>query len=236
MTKVVEHNHSNKKTKKKNNGALVVIISLVAIIAILLGLNSFLSSKNKNNSTIVEKVSDQGLILGKKDAKFRLVEYADFQCPACATFSPILNNVFKDINAKYGEGTLSLTYKYFPLISIHQNALLSAYSAEAAKNQNKFWEMHDILFANQDLWGSALDAKSKIEGYARDLGLDMAKFVIDRDSQTTKDIVNASLKEATKLSLNHTPTIFLNGEELTNIDASKESIEKIIENKINLNQ
>ena len=138
-----------------------------------------------------------------------------------------------NINSKYGSSTISLTFKYFPLVSIHSNALLSTYSAEAAKNQGKFWEMHDILFANIEEWGEARDAKSKIEGYARDMGLDMARFIQDRDSEVTKDIATNALREATKLALNHTPTIFLNGEELQNVPLSTEALQSIIEEKIN---
>ncbi len=233
MSNVVQHTHSPSKGKKKNNGALVVIISLLVIVGILFGLNSFLSSKNKKDTFLITKISDAGYTFGQQDAKFKLVEYADFQCPACSLFSPILHEVVNNINSKYGSSTISLTFKYFPLVSIHSNALLSTYSAEAAKNQSKFWEMHDILFANIEEWGEALDAKSKIEGYARDMGLDMAKFIQDRDSQNTKDIATNALREATKLGLNHTPTIFLNGEELQNVPLSADSLQNILEEKIN---
>ncbi|MEN9338560.1 MAG: hypothetical protein RI945_285 [Candidatus Parcubacteria bacterium] len=233
MSNVVQHSHSSLKSKKKNSGALVVIISLIAIVAILFGLNSYLSNKNKKDTSLISKVVDAGYTFGGQDAKFKLVEYADFQCPACAVFSPILHEVVNNINSKYGSSTLSLTFKYFPLVSIHSNALLSTYSVESAKNQGKFWEMHDILFARQDDWGEALDAKSKIDGYAKEIGLDMNKFLLDRDSQEVKDVATNALREATKLGLNHTPTIFLNGEELENISLSVEAVQKIIEEKIN---
>ncbi|MEI6352937.1 MAG: thioredoxin domain-containing protein [Candidatus Nomurabacteria bacterium] len=232
MSNVIQHSRGN-SSPKKSNGLLVIVISLVALVFVLFSLNYYLNKSTKKNSAVIEKVTDNRQTMGDPNAKLKLVEYADFQCPACARFSTIFPEVFKYINDKYGSSTLSLTYKYFPLVSIHQNALLSGDSAEAAKQQGKFWEMHDELFAKQDDWGEALDAKIKIEGYAKDMGLDMTKFVVDRDSQAAKDSVNAGLKESTQLQLDHTPTIFINGVEWSDISLTVPAMEKALEDKIN---
>lgn len=229
MSNVVTH---QRHEKNKNKSAAVVIVSIIAIIAILFGLNSVLTKKNKNNSVVVEKVSDSSYTMGDPNAKIKLIEYSDFQCPACKGFASVFPEVYSYINNKYGSSTLSLTYKYFPLISIHQNALLSAYSAEAARHQGKFWEMGAVLFEKQNDWENALDAKGKIEGYARDMGLDMAKFVQDRDSEETKNIVNAGLTEATKLGLDHTPFVFMNGMEMKDLRLDAKYIEGVIEAKL----
>lgn len=231
MSNIVTHSHGS-QNKKNSKSLLVVIVTLVIIMAALFGLNYFLSSKTKNNSSIVEKVTDNNYTMGDPNAKIKIVEYADFQCPACSVFSAVFPEVFNYINSKYGSSTLSITYKYFPLVSIHGNALLSAYSAEAAKNQGKFWEMNHKLFETQNDWAEALDAKSKIEGYARDMGLDMAKFIQDRDSEATKNTVNAGLLEATKLGLTHTPFVFMNGEEMVDLQLTADYIEKAIEGKL----
>ena len=235
MSNIIQHSHGNNsnKNKKNNGGLLVITISLLVIVLFLFGLNYFLNNDNKKNVSVIEKVVDNRYTMGDPNAKIKLVEYADFQCPACSQLSAVFPEVFNYINSKYGSSTLSLTYKYFPLIGIHKNALLSAYSVEASKEQGKFWQLHDVLFAKQSEWGEALDAKSKIEGYAKDLGIDMTKFVLDRDSQNTKDIVNAGLLEATKLQLSHTPTVFMNGEEMVDLSLSAPAIEKAIEDKIN---
>ncbi len=230
MSNIVTHSHGN---KKGSNSLKVVVVSLLVIMVLLFGLNFILSKQNKNSAEVVTKVGDARYTLGNPDAKIKLVEYSDFQCPACAQFAKIFPEVFNYINGKYGSSTLSLTYKYFPLVSIHKNALLSAYSAEAAKEQGKFWEMHDLLFGNQGDWGEALDAKAKMEEYAKNIGLDMAKFIADRDSKITKDIVSEALIEATKLELDHTPTVYMNGEEIKNLSLSAKDIEKIIEDKLN---
>lgn len=228
MVNVVTHN----KDKKKNNSAITIVVTLLVIVGLLIGLNKILNKNTKVNTAVVEKVLDSSYTLGSADAKIKLVEYADFQCPACAAFSSVFPQVYKDINSKYGSSTLSLTYKYFPLVSIHRNAILAAHSAEAARLQGKFWDIEPILFAKQDEWGETLDAKSKIEGYARDIGLDMAKFVTDRDAQQTEDTVNIALAEATKLGLDHTPTIFMNGVEMKDLQLSASYIEGVIENQL----
>lgn len=232
MSHIVTHSNGS-KNKKSSNGPIVIIVSLLSVVALLFGLNYFFSKQNKNNTESVTKVIDNRYTIGDQNAKIKLVEYADFQCPACAVFSSVFPEVFNYINEKYGSTTLSLTYKYFPLITIHKNALLSAYSVEAAKEQGKFWEMHDILFEKQSEWSEALDAKAKIEEYAKELGLDISKFITDRDSDIVKDTVNRALIEATRLELDHTPTIFMNGEEIKNMSLSAKDIEKIIEDKLN---
>lgn len=230
MSNIVTHSHGK---KKGSNSLLVVVVSLLAIIFLLFGLNFIISKQTKNSGEAITKVSDSRYTLGNPDAKIKLVEYSDFQCPACAQFSRVFPEVFNYINEKYGSSTLSFTYKYFPLVSIHKNALLSAYSAEAAKEQGKFWEMHDLLFGNQKDWAEALDAKVKIEEYAKNIGLDITKFIADRDSDTTKDLVNKALIEANRLKLDHTPTVYMNGEEMKNLSFSAKDIEKIIEDKLN---
>lgn len=232
MSNIVTHSHGA-QNKKGSNSLIVVVISLLVIVVLLFGLNFILSKQNTGNTEVITKVEDARYTLGNADAKIKLVEYADFQCPACSVFSKVFPEVITYINQKYGSSTLSLTYKYFPLVSIHQNALLSAYSVEAAKDQGKFWEMHDLVFEKQSDWSEALDAKSKLEGYAKSLGLDMTKFVTDRDSDVTKQIVDKALVEATKLQLDHTPDIYMNGVEIKNLSLTAKDIEKIIEDQLN---
>lgn len=135
MANVITH---HKEGKKKNNSAITIIITLLVIVGVLIGLNKLLNQNTKVNTEVVEKVLDSSYTKGSPEAKIKLVEYADFQCPACAGFASIFPQVYKDINTKYGTGTLSLTYKYFPLVSIHRNAILAAKSAEAARLQGKF--------------------------------------------------------------------------------------------------
>lgn len=226
MSNVIKH--SSQYGKKRNN-AVVVVGSLLTIIIVLFGLNYFISQKNKSDTQSVGKVANAQTTMGDLDAKVRIVSYSDFQCPACAGFGKVFPEVYKNIIEKYGPSSLALTYKHFPLTSIHPNAFLAAQSAEAAGNQGKFWEMHDILYEKQNDWGNAMDAKSKIEGYARDLDLDMARFILDRDSREVQKVVNDSLAETKKLGLTHTPFVFMNGLEMKDLRLSAEDIQSRIE-------
>ncbi len=144
MSKVIKH--SKKKEKKQ---VLVVLSVVVAIILLLFGLNYILGKNNKGNIEVVESGIDLEKLKGNENATVRIIEYSDFQCTACSAFATVFTQVYDNITEKYGEGALSIAFKHFPLTSIHPNALLAGYSSEAAKLQGKFWEMHDILFANQ---------------------------------------------------------------------------------------
>lgn len=224
------------ESKRKRKEALVVVGSVLLLILIFYSLNAFITKKNKagleSNIKVVNNIESTDKTLGKLDSKVKIVMYSDFQCPACSGFSFYFSEVYKNIIEKYGEGSISLTFKHFPLISIHPNALLSAYSSEAAANQGKFWEMHDILFERQNEWANGLDAKSKIENYARELNLDMAKFISDRDSEEIQNRVKNSLTEAEELGLTHTPFVFINGFEIRNLVPDIEVIQSEIEEEL----
>jgi protein-disulfide isomerase len=134
----------------------------------------------------------------------RVEVFSDFQCPACAVAAPLLEQLA-------GDGTVTVTYRYFPLLSIHPNAMAAAVAAEAARSQNAFWPYHDALFANQSAWASltATDADAAFAQLADQLGLDTAAWSAFRS--TAKDVVETDLAEAKSLQLRGTPSIFIGG-------------------------
>ncbi len=143
---------------------------------------------------------------GNPKAKVALVEYADFQCPYCTRALPVINQLL----AKYPED-LKYVYKHLPLVSIHKFAEPAARASVAAGNQGKFWQMYDVLFANQ----RALDDAS-LKKYAGDLGLDMARYEKDLADPATAAAVNRDVEEANRIGVNGTPTFFLNGYRVPN--------------------
>ena len=138
-----------------------------------------------------------------------LVEYGDFQCPACAAYEPVVQQLRKD----YGD-KLAFVYRQYPLYSIHPHALAAAYASEAAGLQGKFWDMHDMLFAKQDEWAKANNAMALFENYATELKLDMEKFKTDAQSPAVQGAASYDYAEGEKLGVNSTPTFYLNGEKL----------------------
>lgn len=137
---------------------------------------------------------------GEADAAITIVEFADFECPHCKLAAHILD----DVREKY-EGKVRIAYKFFPLAS-HPNGELAARAAVAAMRQGKFWEMHALLFERQ----SSLEPSS-FEKFAKELGLDVAKFKADFDSKETKERVARDRKEGDALEITGTPAIYVNG-------------------------
>ena len=120
-------------------------------------------------------------IYGEGSSGVKLVEYADFQCPGCGAFFPILQQV----KAMY-KGQISFQFVNFPLSQIHPNAQSAHRAAQAASNQNKFWEMHDLIYQNQNNWKDSTNVSAVFEGYATELGLDLARFKTDFASSETQ--------------------------------------------------
>lgn len=148
---------------------------------------------------------------GGKDAKAVLIEYSDFQCPACRAYEPVL----KQLNHDFGDN-LKIVYRHFPLFQIHSNAILAAEAAEAAGKEGKFWEMHDQIFEGQSDWEKSPSAREIFKNYALSLGLDKEKFLNGLDSKEIKKRVADDLKEAQNLGFDYTPTFIFNGKKIEN--------------------
>ncbi len=156
---------------------------------------------------------------GNKNASVYLVEFSDYQCPACKAFEETVEKIITSSNNK-----LLFVYRHFPLDQ-HPMALRSAITSEAAGRQGKFWEMHNLLFKNQDKL-----SEKEFRDLANELKLDMTKFEADLKDQKLTEKVNFDRADGLKLGINATPTFYLNGMRLTlntPEDLSKE-IEKVL--------
>lgn len=140
-----------------------------------------------------------------------LIEYSDFQCPACKSYQPMV----KRLIAERGD-SVTFVYRHFPLATIHRNATVAAEAAEAAALQGKFWEMHDRLFDGQSSWDTDRNPELVFESYARDLGLDVDRFKSDLASSAVKDRVTRDVTSGNTANVQGTPTFFLNGARLDN--------------------
>ncbi len=159
---------------------------------------------------------------GSPEAKVVLVEYSDFQCPACAVYSPIIEQLLKD----YPDGIL-FVYRHFPLTQIHKNANLAAYAVEAAGKQGKFWEMYEKVFQNQRAWSESDKARELFVQYANELVLNTEWFLRDIDSPETKDKVSKDYQSGLLYQIDGTPSFFVNGKKIQN-PAGYEAFKKII--------
>ena len=159
------------------------------------------SFKNRFDASAVKDVAiDESPSKGPENAPITVVEFADFQCPHCGLMAPVVKKAWSERKAN-----VKVVFKFLPL-PMHPQAEPAAKAAIAAWRQGKFWEMHDKLFANQ----MKLDS-SDLDRYAKEIGLDLAKFRTDMESTTTKDRIERDKKLSDQLQVGGTPTFYVNG-------------------------
>lgn len=188
-----------------------IIIAIVLALIAFFAYNKYSQVKKLEAPVNVVTQADDHYV-GPANAKVTVVEYADFQCPSCKAFEPIVTSV----EAKYGD-KVKFVYRYFPLTQIHQNAMLSAIAAEAAGRQNKFWELKKVMFEKQEEWANSLDAEAKILGYAATLGIDVNKMKTDMATAEVKTRVERDMKEAVSIGLQGAPSFIINGQRITDL-------------------
>lgn len=198
------------------------------IIAIFAGVLWMNSNKNDNNSGTSSNAQPTSHLKGNAASKVKFVEYGDYECPYCAEYQPVLTQVFQ----KY-QATVSFQFRNLPLTQIHQNALAGARAAEAADLQGKFWEMHDLLYQNQNSWAQSSNPNSMFDTYAQQLGLNVSQFDKDFASSKVNDRINADKAEFNKTGQAlSTPTFFLNGKKIaaTTLDEFSKLIDEALKN------
>lgn len=194
------------------NEAKFLIITVVLTIGVLIG-GAYYFTKNGSSSSAAtvdmsQALNDAGHSIGSPDAKVKIAEYADFQCPACAASAPIMKQVLE----QYGD-KVYFEYHHFPL-PMHNWSQLAGEAAEAAAAQGKFKEYHDLLYAKQTEWSPSNDAAGLFKKYAQELSLDSKRFDEELDSRKYKDIVTTAYTRGSQLNVSATPTFFLNGKRI----------------------
>lgn len=180
-------------------------IIIVIIVAAAIGGGALL----KKSSHTVSSGTPTNNVLGKGTSGVTLVEYGDFECPGCGAFHPIVKQV-----TDHYKDEIKFQFINFPLTQIHQNALAAARAGEAASKQGKFWQMHELLYTNQQSWKASADATGEFDGYAAQLGLNMTQYKKDYASAETNAIINADIATGQKLKVTGTPTFFLDGKQI----------------------
>src|SRR3989344_2501542 len=208
------------------------LVGLLALSFIVIGLSSRQGGTSVAGAQDLVRypVSQDDHILGNLNAKVVVVEYGDFQCPACAVYAYLLKQVFEQY-----KGQVAIVYRHFPLVEIHNNAIASAKAAEAAGVQNKFFEMLDVLYAQQQEWAQSAKPEEFFATYARNLELDLVKFQADSNSQAVENLIRAQRAEAQALNLSGTPSLFVNGKLIT-LPQTGAELQKIIDGALNASQ
>ena len=169
-------------------------------------------------SKLKPPVSDHDQQTGNSNAAVTLVEYGDYQCSHCGHAYPLINKLLEEKGDQ-----VQFVFRNFPLNEAHPLARLSALAAEAAGEQGKFWEMHDMIYENQ----AQLDRDSFVD-FAEQLDLDLEKFASDLQSEVISSKVERDFESGIRSGVNGTPSFFINGEKLRNYDGNYASLEKAV--------
>ncbi|HKK46119.1 MAG TPA: thioredoxin domain-containing protein [Balneolaceae bacterium] len=162
-----------------------------------------------------------------KGKKITIVEYYDYECPACGYYYPFVKKLMKN----YGD-QINLKLHFYPLTS-HQYGALAARAAQSAKNQGKFHEMHDMLFENQDRWAHSGNPTPIFINYARKLGLNIQEFKNDLNAAKTQKTVMESKQEGIRRGVHSTPTFFIEGDMLQPLPQTYKGFEQAVKSYLN---
>jgi protein-disulfide isomerase len=202
--------HREQSARKQTTQRLLVWGGVLAALAlVVLGLIK-LGSGGSYTSTYnggLPPVTSDDWVTGSLIASTTLIEYGDFQCPACGSAEPFVHQLRQEFG-----NNVRFVYRQYPLPQ-HPLAPITAQAAEAAGKQNKFWEMHDRLFADQTSWTTQSEGQMRdtVTKYAQELGLNMDQFKRDLDSSEVKTRITQQTNDGTKAGVQSTPSFFLNG-------------------------
>ena len=201
--------------QRRSNRPFVVALGVIAIIGVLALAWSVM--RPKQGVTAVDLKADpsqaRGYLLGDSTAPVQILEFADFECPACAQFATLTE---PDIRKALID-TKKASYRYFDFpLPMHRNTWDASNAAACADEQGKFWQMHDMLFANQDRWnGEATSSpKGALKGYAEALSLDVPKWEACYDEQRYRSRIAANRAEAERRHVGSTPTFIIGNKQV----------------------
>ena len=187
--------------------ALVAVVGIGALIALSRRGGNAVKPLDPN----LKPVASSGYTLGSPNAPVEVLEFADFECPACAVFANVTE---PDVRAKLvNTGLIRVRFFDFPINEVHRNSVVASRAAACANESGKFWEMHDLLFMNQDRWSTEATSKpgALMQDFAKQIGLDGAKFSECLESGRHDAEIAGHRDEATKFKVGSTPSFVIGG-------------------------
>lgn len=187
--------------------AVVAVVGIGALIALSRRGGNAVKPLDPN----LKPVASSGYTLGSPNAPVEVLEFADFECPACAVFANVTE---PDVRAKLvNTGLIRVRFFDFPINEVHRNSVVASRAAACANESGKFWEMHDLLFMNQDRWSSEATSKpgAMMQDFAKQIGLDAGKFSECLESGRHDAEIAGHRDEATKFKVGSTPSFVIGG-------------------------
>lgn len=203
---------------------LVTVGAIAAFVALVV-----ISSATTGGGQIerIQEISAEGRTRGSATAPITIIEFADFQCPACKRFAETMGNEIEEVYIATGQARLEFRNMAF----LGPESVLAAEAALCANDQDKFWEYHDKLFEGQRGENSGAFSSERLVRFAREVGLDEAKFITCMESERHNRMVLDETEAGKDAGVNSTPTFFVNGELVRNVQ-SFEEFQQIIEQKL----
>lgn len=209
-------------------GVVALVVVIFVGIFVITGHKTANAPNKSSASALTQHVEGQG------KSGVKLVEYGDYQCPYCGQAYPVIKQTVADLNDQ-----IYFQFRNYPLVQAHQNAFAGARAAEAAAMQNKFWQMHDALYDNQDPTGKTgwVASGDPLDQYfvkfAQQIGLNVDKFKKDFNLTQVNDAINADMAEGNKLKIQGTPTFYLDGKQVNlPYQSGTAAVEKVIKDAI----
>ena len=215
----------------------IVIIVLAVAVA---GAAAFYFSRQSNEATNTSDSASAplqktggGRFRGPENARITLVEFGDYQCPSCKAYHPVV----QELLARYPQ-QVRLEFHHYPLISIHPNAMAASMAVEAAGEQGKYWEMHDLVFELQDQWSRSPNPEPDFLAMASRLGLNQNSFMQAMRSPQLQDRVLQDVVRAREAQVEAVPTFFIDGKKISvplSITAFVDIVEMNLRNQASAN-
>jgi protein-disulfide isomerase len=220
------------------NKVFIIIICVTAIllfggIFLLSGKSPTNGPSNKVNDSLLipqNAIETSGIVNGNylaatNSATLTLVEFGDYECPACGEYNPIIKQILTNYSGK-----INYVFRNYPLPQ-HTNAPISSYAVEAAGLQGKYWQMHDKVYDTQNDWANLPDPTNVFVGYANDIELNADQFTKDLNSSSVKNKVQNDMNDGNTIGITETPTFFLNGQRM-NLTGSYDQFKSLIDSSL----
>jgi protein-disulfide isomerase len=201
--------------KRSPNAVFYVALAVLAIAG--LGTLGYVATRGNDRPVVtldpnLPVVQSEGYVIGSPSAPLEVIEFADFECPACAQFATLHE---PDVRSRLvSSGQIRLRFLDYPLVEIgHRNSPTASLAAACANEQGKFWEMHDAIFAQQDRWAThaTRNPRGVIDPLAQQVGLDVARYQQCMDSQKYVPNIQAHRRAAERYRVSSTPSFVIGG-------------------------
>jgi protein-disulfide isomerase len=205
------------------------IIAAVLLMALLAGVLMYQSSAPQTSTAPPPTPgTETSAAQGKTSGTITLEEFGDYQCPPCGNLHPVLQTIKEEFGDR-----IKFVFHHFPLIQIHPHAYSASQAAVAAGFQGRFWEMHDLIYKNQSVWSSAADVQPIFLSYARQLGIDVSRFMNDVANPRTYAIISSDMQRGQSRGVNSTPTVFIDGREIPFKNLTLDNLRNEIKSRLN---